>query len=64
MNSRLLVALLTAVALLGGAPLTVPAQPAGRLVVQSQTEPPGLDMTATPATATSGIVFYNVQSRW
>src|SRR5690348_11672614 len=61
MNSRLLVALLTAVALLGGAPLTVPAQPAGRLVVQSQTEPPGLDMTATPATATSGIVFYNVQ---
>ena len=33
----------------------------GKLVVQSQTEPPGLDMTATPATATSGIVFYNVQ---
>jgi peptide/nickel transport system substrate-binding protein len=37
------------------------AQAPARLTVQSQTEPPGLDMTATPATATSGIVFYNVQ---
>jgi peptide/nickel transport system substrate-binding protein len=37
------------------------AQSLGQLVVQSQTEPPGLDVTATPATATSGIVFYNVQ---
>ena len=36
-------------------------QGSGRLIVQSQTEPPGLDMTVTPATATSGIVFYNVQ---
>jgi len=37
------------------------AQAPARLVVQSTAEPPGLDMTATPATATSGIVFYNVQ---
>jgi peptide/nickel transport system substrate-binding protein len=41
--------------------LTGVAYAQGKLVVQSQTEPPGLDMTATPATATSGIVFYNVQ---
>src|SRR5918912_2236678 len=37
------------------------AQAPRALVVQSQTEPPGLDMTATPATATSGVIFYNVQ---
>ena len=41
--------------------VSVPAQAPNRLVVQSQTEPPGLDMTATPATATSGVIFYNVQ---
>jgi peptide/nickel transport system substrate-binding protein len=51
------------VAALAGSLLAVAAhaQGSGRLVVQSQTEPPGLDVTATPATATSGIVFYNVQ---
>ena len=31
------------------------------LVVQSGTEPPGLDLTATPATATAAVVFYNIQ---
>ena len=31
------------------------------LTVQASTEPPGLDMTATPASATAGVVFYNVQ---
>jgi peptide/nickel transport system substrate-binding protein len=31
------------------------------LVVQAATEPPGLDLTATPASATAGVVFYNVQ---
>ena len=56
MMRRIVVAALCAVVLLAGA-----AQSPGRLTVQSQTEPPGLDMTATPATATSGIVFYNVQ---
>ena len=40
---------------------SVTAQAPNRLIVQSQTEPPGLDMTATPATATSGVIFYNVQ---
>src|SRR6266481_8754191 len=40
-------------------PGTVPAQQ--NLVVQASTEPPGLDLTATPASATAGVVFYNVQ---
>src|SRR5512145_564172 len=31
------------------------------LVVQVPTEPPGLDLTATPASATAAVVFYNVQ---
>lgn len=31
------------------------------LVVQVATEPPGLDLTASPATAIAGVVFYNVQ---
>ena len=34
---------------------------AQNLVVQSATEPPGLDLTATPASATAVVVFYNVQ---
>jgi peptide/nickel transport system substrate-binding protein len=42
-------------------PVVTQAQAPRALVVQSQTEPPGLDMTATPATATSGVIFYNVQ---
>ena len=38
------------------------ASPAdGSLIVQVATEPPGLDLTATPASATAGVVFYNVQ---
>ena len=31
------------------------------LVVQVATEPPGLDLTASPASAIAGVVFYNVQ---
>jgi len=34
---------------------------AQNLVVQVATEPPGLDLTATPASATAAVVFYNVQ---
>ena len=33
----------------------------GNLVVQVATEPPGLDLTASPASAISAVVFYNVQ---
>jgi peptide/nickel transport system substrate-binding protein len=52
---------LTAVLALAGLAAEAAAQAPARLIVQSTAEPPGLDMTATPATATSGIVFYNVQ---
>src|SRR5213594_1011153 len=31
------------------------------LVVQTVAEPPGLDLTATPASATAAVLFYNVQ---
>src|SRR3989449_7605686 len=37
------------------------AAPAQNLVVQVAAEPPGLDLTATPASATAAVVFYNVQ---
>jgi len=37
------------------------AQAPRALVVQTGTEPPGLDLTATPATATAAVVFYNIQ---
>ncbi|HZN50506.1 MAG TPA: ABC transporter substrate-binding protein, partial [Methylomirabilota bacterium] len=37
------------------------AAPSQNLVLQVTTEPPGLDLTATPASATAGVIFYNVQ---
>jgi peptide/nickel transport system substrate-binding protein len=33
----------------------------GTLVVQNSAEPPGLDLTATPASATAAVVLYNIQ---
>ncbi|HEV8309449.1 MAG TPA: ABC transporter substrate-binding protein [Methylomirabilota bacterium] len=45
-------------------PVASPAQPpapAAALMVQVTSEPPGLDLTATPASATAAVVFYNVQ---
>jgi peptide/nickel transport system substrate-binding protein len=51
-------------ALLGVAPGLVLAQPTptgGNLSVQITAEPPGLDLTATPASATATVVFYNIQ---
>ena len=57
---RHLVGLLLAV--LAAGTLAFPAAaPAQNLVVQVATEPPGLDLTATPASATAAVVFYNVQ---
>jgi peptide/nickel transport system substrate-binding protein len=44
----------------GSAPALAQA-PGGSLVVQVSTEPPGLDLTASPASAIAGVVFYNVQ---
>ena len=58
---RRTVTLVVVLAIVLVAAASVPAQAPNRLIVQSQTEPPGLDMTATPATATSGVIFYNVQ---
>jgi peptide/nickel transport system substrate-binding protein len=46
--------------------VVLPVVPAGAqspasLTVQAAAEPPGLDLTATPASATAAVVFYNVQ---
>jgi len=38
-----------------------PAFAQSSLTVQTAAEPPGLDLTATPASATATVVFYNVQ---
>jgi peptide/nickel transport system substrate-binding protein len=56
----LLVALVALLAL-AQRPLPGSAQAPRALVVQAATEPPGLDLTATPASATAAVVFYNVQ---
>jgi peptide/nickel transport system substrate-binding protein len=37
------------------------AQSGRRLVVQVSTEPPGLDLTASPASAIAAVVHYNIQ---
>ena len=36
-------------------------QTGGVLVVQVSTEPPGLDLTASPASAIAAVIHYNVQ---
>jgi peptide/nickel transport system substrate-binding protein len=54
------ITVLLAVLVLGVAAAPALAQPAS-LVVQVATEPPGLDLTASPASAISAVVFYNVQ---
>jgi peptide/nickel transport system substrate-binding protein len=58
-SDAILLGLLLVVASLSVPP--VAAQPAPGLVVQVAAEPPGLDLTATPASATAGVVFYNIQ---
>jgi peptide/nickel transport system substrate-binding protein len=50
--------------LVAALPAAGQAQPAGggnALTIQVTAEPPGLDLTATPASATATVVFYNVQ---
>jgi len=47
-----------ALALFAAAPVLAQG---GNLVVQVSTEPPGLDLTASPASAIAGVIFYNVQ---
>ena len=54
----ILAMLVTALTMFDGAPAV--AQPS-TLTVQAPAEPPGLDLTATPASATAAVVFANVQ---
>jgi peptide/nickel transport system substrate-binding protein len=60
MMRRMLAAALAVVLVLAGGAF---AQAPNRLVVQTVTEPPppGLDLTANPASAAAAVVFYNVQ---
>jgi peptide/nickel transport system substrate-binding protein len=57
---RRLVAVFVILAALAALAASAAAQPRA-LVVQAAAEPPGLDLTATPASATAGVVLYNVQ---
>jgi len=57
---RTILGLCALVAVVGAAALAV-AQAPRTLVVQAAVEPPGLDLTATPASATAGVVLYNIQ---
>ena len=57
MIHRTLIAVLAMIVLAAGG---VGAQPS-TLTVQTAAEPPGLDLTATPASATAAVVFYTVQ---
>src|SRR5262245_32994579 len=59
--SRAIVALIIAAVIVVGVRPVGVAQPPSSLTVQISTEPPGLDLTATPASATAAVVFYNVQ---
>jgi peptide/nickel transport system substrate-binding protein len=59
--SRSIVVLLGVVLALGSGAGAAVAQTPQNLVVQASTEPPGLDLTATPASATAGVVLYNIQ---
>ena len=52
---------LSAALVLGLALSPAAAQAPRSVVVQTVTEPPGLDLTATPASATAAVVFYNIQ---
>jgi len=51
----------TGLGLFGLAGPPVAGAQAPPLVVQTTAEPPGLDLTATPASATANVVFYNIQ---
>jgi peptide/nickel transport system substrate-binding protein len=58
---RHVLALLFAALVLAQVPSPAAAQAPKSLVVQTVAEPPGLDLTATPASATAAVVFYNIQ---
>src|SRR5216117_1022249 len=56
-----MLSLLVAALVAGLATSPAAAEAPTSLVVQTVAEPPGLDLTATPASATAADVFYNVQ---
>jgi len=56
-----MMSLLVAALVAGLATSPAAAEAPTSLVVQTVAEPPGLDLTATPASATAAVVFYNVQ---
>src|SRR5262249_34940574 len=58
---RAIVGLVIAVVIVVGVRPAGVAQAPSSLTVQVSAEPPGLDLTATPASATAAVVFYNVQ---
>jgi peptide/nickel transport system substrate-binding protein len=60
MRRTAVVLLLVALVASLGADRAAGQGPSG-FTVQAATEPPGLDLTATPASATAAVVFYNVQ---
>src|SRR5947199_6705827 len=56
-----MLSLLVAALVAGLATSPAAAEAPTSLVVQTVAEPPGLDLTATPASATAAVIFYNVQ---
>ncbi len=56
-----LVLALSALAGIAALPPAAAAQGGASLVIQASTEPPGLDLTASPASAIAAVVHYNVQ---
>ncbi|MFQ5945857.1 MAG: ABC transporter substrate-binding protein [Anaerolineae bacterium] len=61
LNSRSLAALLLALASLAAPSAALAQQTGGSLIVQVPAEPPGLDLTASPASAIAAVVHYNIQ---
>jgi len=61
MSRRIAVALLLAACVSVLAHTPARAQGSSALVVQVATEPPGLDLTASPASAIAAVVHYNIQ---
>jgi len=58
---RTLLILLVALVVAGPGTGPAAAQAPSSLVVQVSTEPPGLDLTASPASAIAAVVHYNIQ---
>ena len=64
MTGRLTAALLSAILAVTLASGVALAQAPNRLIIQAPVEPPGHDLTATPATATAGVLLSTCRSVW